>query len=118
MVDSAAQQRDLLVLTTGMARLVLLEPGHDEAVVGDVGVGDVVGLLDTSRDQDYVVAVRAVTDCVVAVVAADVVGEISSRHSDVVAAFNRLVTTRQRRIRRLLERRHAAAMSAPASGRP
>ncbi len=105
MFDSASESRDLLVLVEGSAHLVLLEPGAEEAVVSDIGAGDVVGLLDTRHDDRRTVALRAVTDCEVVVVDADVVGEIGSRNAELADAFNRLVASRRRRVLRLVGRR-------------
>ncbi len=105
MFDSASERRDLLVIVAGTAQLVLLEPGFDEAVVSEVGVGDVVGLLDARRGDQRLVALRAVTDCVVVVLAAELVDEIGSRNAEIVAAFNRLSALRQRRVARLAEGR-------------
>jgi small-conductance mechanosensitive channel len=112
MFDSASEDRDLLVIVEGTARLVLLEPGMDEAVVSDISVGDIVGLLDTRRGDDRVVALRAVTDCVTVVAPNEVIGDIGSRNAEIVAAFNRLVAMRQRRVQRLIERRGRALASA------
>jgi len=105
MVKSGTETRDLLLIVDGSGRLVLLEPGFDEAIVTDVGVGDIVGLLETERGDDRVVALRAFTDCEVIVLRADAVDEIGSRNVEIVAAFNRLVALRRRRINRLVERR-------------
>lgn len=105
MFDPASEERDLLVLIEGKARLVLLEPGADESVVNDVNVGDIVGLLDARRGSDRLVAVRASTDCEVVVFAAQAFDEVASRHAEVVAALNRLVALRQRRVARLIEQR-------------
>ncbi len=105
MFDSASEDRDLLVLVEGAGRLVLLEPGLDEAVVSDISVGDPVGLLDARRGDNRVVAMRAVTDCEALVVPNDVVGEVGSRNAELVAAFNRVVALRQRRVQRLVDRR-------------
>ncbi len=112
MVESGAETRDLLLIVDGSGQLVLLEPGFDEAIVTDVGVGDIVGLLETGRGDDRLVALRAFTDCEVIVLGADAVDEIGSRNVEIVAAFNRLVALRQRRINRLVERR--APSPAPA----
>jgi small-conductance mechanosensitive channel len=103
--DSGSETRELLVILEGRGRLVLLEPGMDETVVVDIGVGEVVGLLDAGRLQDQVLAMRATTDCEVLAISATLVGEIGSRNADVVAAIDRLVAQRQRRIRRLVESR-------------
>lgn len=108
MFDSGSEDRDLLVVLEGAARLVLLEPGLEEASVGEVGVGDIVGLLDARRGDNRVVAVRAITDCETVVVPDDVVGEVGSRNAEIVAAFNRVAAMRQRRINRLVERRMPA----------
>ncbi|MGB7983220.1 MAG: mechanosensitive ion channel domain-containing protein [Candidatus Nanopelagicales bacterium] len=118
MFDSGSEERDLLVVVEGNARLVLLEPGFDEAVVNEVGVGDIVGLLATRRGDDRLVALRAFTDCEAIVVAAGTVDEVASRNADVVTAFNRLVALRQRRINRLVELREPmpASPSAQAGG--
>mgnify|MGYP001812899698 CR=1 FL=1 len=111
MFDSASEGRDLLVIVEGTARLVLLEAGFGEAVVSDVGAGDIVGLLDTRRGETGVVALRAVTDCEVIAVPNDVMGEIGSRNAEVGAAFNRLVALRQRRVRRIVDDRAPAIPS-------
>ncbi len=111
MFDSSSESRDLLVLVEGTAHLVLLEPGFDEAVVGEIGIGDVVGLLDSRRGDDRTVALRAVTDCEVLVVAAEAIGEIGSRNADIADAFNRLVAQRRRRIQRAIERREPSMAS-------
>ncbi len=105
MVDASNEARDLLVVVEGSARLLLLEPGFDEAVVSEVGVGDVVGLLDARGGDSRTVALRAVTDCEVVVLPGELVGQIGSRNAEIVAAFNRLVAQRRRRITRVLERR-------------
>jgi hypothetical protein len=105
MFDPDSASRDLLVIIEGSARLVLLEPGFDEAVVSEIGVGDVVGLLEARRGDDRTVALRAVTDCEVVVAAADIVSEIGSRNAEIADAFNRLVAQRRRRIHRLVTSR-------------
>jgi CRP-like cAMP-binding protein len=114
-LDSGSETRDVMVITEGAARLVLLEPGRDEAMVGEVEAGDIVGLLDSRRGDGRLVALRAVTDCVVVAVPADVVGDVGSRHSDVVAAFNRITASRQRRIARLVDAR-SLSLDAAAHG--
>lgn len=108
MFHAGSEARDLLVIDGGNANLVLLEPGFEETVVGEMGEGDVVGLLDTRIDDDRTVAIRAVTDCEVVVLPADSVDEVGSRNAELVAAFNRLVALRQRRIDRLVQRRIGA----------
>jgi small-conductance mechanosensitive channel len=114
-VDSAGQDSDVIVVTAGVARLMLLRPGRDEAVISDLGAGDLVGLLNARRAGDWVVAARAVTDCEVLVIDGDAIGQVGSRNADVVAAFNRVATSRQRRIDRLITSDRPAL---DVSGRP
>ena len=63
---------------------------------------------------DRLVALRAVTDCEVLVLAAGVVDEVGSRNADMVTAFNRLVALRQRRIQRLAQDRLPGPTATPA----
>jgi small-conductance mechanosensitive channel/CRP-like cAMP-binding protein len=112
MFHAGSEARDLLVIDEGHANLVLLEPGFDETVVGEMGEGDVVGLLETRVDDDRTVAIRAMTDCEVIVLPADSVDAVGSRNAELVAAFNRLVALRQRRINRIVQRRIGALPAA------
>jgi small-conductance mechanosensitive channel/CRP-like cAMP-binding protein len=102
MVDSASAARDLIVMVAGRAVLVLIEPGHDEAIVGDLGAGETIGILDDPRGDGRILAVRAVTDCEVVVVDAAAASDVASRHTELAAAFNRLRQIRARRVERLL----------------
>ncbi len=102
MVDSGSAARDLIVMVEGRAVLVLIEPGHDEAIVGDLGAGETIGILDDPRGDGRVLAVRAVTDCEVIVIDAAAASDVASRHAELAAAFNRLRQVRARRVERLL----------------
>jgi len=117
-VDSAGQDSDVMVVTGGRARLVLLRPGRDEAVITDLGAGDLVGLVTARRAGDWVVTARAVTDCEVLVIDGDAVGQVGSRNVEVVAAFNRVAASRQRRIDRIVSSERVAldASALPRSG--
>jgi small-conductance mechanosensitive channel len=105
MFHAGSEARDLLVIAQGQAVLVLLEPGFDETVIGDMATGDVVGLLNPARGDVRTIAIRAVTDCEVIVLPSEVVDEVGSRNADLVAAFNRVAALRERRINRLVQRR-------------
>ena len=102
MTSSASDDRDLMVIVEGRALLVLIEPGHDERVAGDVSVGETVGLFEGSRLEGRVLAVRAVTDCEVVVVSSTVAGQVGSRNAALATALNRLATIRSRRVARLI----------------
>lgn len=110
-LDSATDAQDVMLVREGAGRLVLLEPGQPEAVVSDVGRGDIVGLLNARRGGDRLVALRAVTDCEIVVIDGDVIGEVGSRNAEIVTAFNRVAAARHRRIERISARRAAEAPS-------
>ncbi len=105
MVQSANATRDLLVLVDGRARLVLLEPNGEEAVVTDVDEGDTVGVLEAPPGEGRMLAVRAVTDCEVIIIQAGAASDVTSRNTELAAAFNRLRQIRSRRVDRLLATR-------------
>ena len=105
-----------MVVTSGVARLVLLRPGHDEAVISDLGAGDLVGLLTHRSAGDWVVTARAVTDCDVLVIDGDALGQVGSRNVEVVAAFNRVASSRQRRIDRIVSAERPALDAAARPG--
>ena len=62
------------------------------------------------------IAVRAVTDCEVVIVGAAAASDITSRHAELAAAFNRLRTIRARRVDRLLSARARLAAATVFSG--
>ncbi len=105
MVESTSSTRDLMVLLDGRATLVLIEVGSDDAIVGDIANGETVGMLESPRGEERMIAVRAVTDCEVVIVGAAAASDITSRHAELAAAFNRLRTIRARRVDRLLSAR-------------
>lgn len=113
MVESNSSVRDLMVLTAGRALLVLIQPGHEEAIVGDIADGDTVGILEGLRGEGSL-AVRAVTDCEVLIIEASAAGDITSRNADLAAAFNRLRAIRSRRVDRLLAARAQLAATTEA----
>jgi len=102
--DSATPNRDLAVIVEGRARLIALADGV-ENVVAELGVGEIVGLLGAASGRDGQLVARAVTDCEVIIVDADVTGEIGSRNADLATALNQTSAIRMRRLDRILERR-------------
>jgi len=107
MVDGGSGRRDLMVILSGTAAMVLLDTGHDDEFVTELGAGETVGVLEGPRGEGRLLAVRARTDCEVMVIDAEAAGEVASRNADLAAALNRLGTLRQRRLDRVLERRFA-----------
>ena len=107
MIDSTTTRGDMMVIVEGRARVVLLEDGYDEAVIGEVSAGEAVGLLEGPRGEGRLLALRAVTDCEVLVIGSDAAGEIGSRNADLAAAFNRMTAVRRRRVERIISARAA-----------
>ena len=105
MTSTMSDDRDLLLIVEGRALLVLIEPGRNDRVAGEVSVGETVGVFEGSRLEGRVVAVRAVTDCEVVVVDGVVAGQVGSRNTALATALNRLATIRSRRVDRLISTR-------------
>jgi len=117
MVEAGSSIRDMLVLIDGRAHLVLLEPGHPDAIVGDIAEGETIGILERPRGEGRTLAVRAVTDCEVLIIGAAAASDIASRNTDLAAAFNRLREIRSRRVERLLAARAVLPpATAPSTG--
>ncbi|MGI9623480.1 MAG: mechanosensitive ion channel domain-containing protein [Acidimicrobiales bacterium] len=115
MADSRASARDLIVIVEGRARLALETDKGGELQVGEVGDGDVIDVKSSSSRDTQPVVLRAITDCEVVLVDADVVGEIGSRNADIAAAFNRMAAIRRRRIERTSQRGEEVEISSPPS---
>jgi small-conductance mechanosensitive channel/CRP-like cAMP-binding protein len=115
MVESSSSARDLMLLIDGRANLVLIEAGVADAIVGDIAHGETVGMLESPRGEERMLAVRAVTDCDVLIIGAIAASDITSRNADLAAAFNRQRAIRARRVDRLLiaRARLAAANADP-----
>jgi len=113
LTSSDTDVRDLIVMAEGRALLVLFESGEPELIVGEIGVGETVGVFEGSLLEGRVLAVRAVTDCEVVVIAAAVASTIGSRNAALATALNRLSTIRERRIDRLVANRRPAAATPP-----
>ena len=109
MATSGPDDRDLIVIVSGRARLVLIEPAAGELIVGEISVGDTVGVFEGTRLESRILVARAVTDCEVIVIDADVAGQVGSRNVALATALNRLGTIRARRVDRLLTTRAAVS---------
>jgi len=118
MVESDSSARDLMVLLEGQALLVLIETGSEESIVGDIGDGETIGILESPRGEGRTLAVRATTDCEVLIIEAAAASEITSRNAALAAAFNRLREIRARRVDRLLQARATLAAAETASTPP
>jgi small-conductance mechanosensitive channel len=113
MIDSNTARHELIVMLEGRALLVLIEDGHDEAVIGEISVGEAVGSLEGLRGEGRMLALRAVTDCEVLLVNAEAAAEMGSRNVELAAAFNRMTAVRQRRVERVIASRSAVEAATP-----
>jgi CRP-like cAMP-binding protein len=104
--------RDLIVVVEGRAQF-LLGRGGEQTVSAEVGEGEVIGLVRTSRRDSYDISVRAVTDCEVVIVDADEAGEIASRNADLATALNQVASVRRRRMERLAGRGAVVQLEQP-----
>lgn len=102
LLRASAGSRDLVVLVDGTALLQLVGPDRPDVAVSDLRSGDVMGLLDGSGVAGRDLVIRAMTDCDVVIVDADVAGEVVSRSAALSAALNRITEVRRHRLERLL----------------
>ncbi len=116
LLDSSRESRDLMILLDGQAQLVLLGPDGDERSVAEVAEGDSLGLLGSDRNDDTVVAARALTDCEVVIVGGEAIGEVGSRNAELAAALNRTAALRRRRVNRVSRARTMELTAAPDEG--
>ena len=101
LLDSREPTRDVLVMRQGQARLALIGPDGDEHAIGDLTTGEIIDLASSSPGDGRDIVLRALTDCEVLEIDADVIGEIGSRNIELADAFNRVSSIRRRRIERV-----------------
>lgn len=109
-----AAGRDFLVLDEGRARMSMPDVAGRDV---ELAAGDIVGLLDRAAG-DATVAVMAVTDCEVIVIAGDVAGAVISRNPELARAINQLMELRGRRLSTGPVATDAAADAAGAAPHP
>jgi small-conductance mechanosensitive channel len=114
-ITTEGEQRDLLLLHQGRARLVLRREGANDLEVLDIEAGEVFGVLDEPPESDRAALVVAATDCEVVRVPPEAAGGAISLAPDLAAVLEQLAVTRRRRIERVLRRASRAADSASAT---
>ncbi|MDH5521912.1 MAG: Crp/Fnr family transcriptional regulator, partial [Acidimicrobiia bacterium] len=117
LLDSRSPTRDVLLLTAGLARLVVLGGDGQEITIGDLGEGEIIDLATSAPRGGQAIAVRAVTDCEVLIIDADVVGEVGSRNAVLADGFNRVASIRRRRIERVTDREPITEPRVDSTGR-
>jgi CRP-like cAMP-binding protein len=113
------RQRDLLLLHSGRARLVVRRDGADDLKVLDIERGEVFGVLNDLPEADRALIV-AVTDCEVVRIPPEGAGRAVALAPDLAAVLEQLAVTRRRRIERMLRRSAGTevARSTPTSSTP
>lgn len=117
MLDTRRPDSGFVVIAQGRAAIAVIDAdptvgGEVDVVVGEIGPGETVGLLEPGPGGRPVV-VRAVTDCETVLVDGTVVAEVGSRNREVTVAFNRIAAMRKRRIERAARQRERARAVPP-----
>jgi small-conductance mechanosensitive channel len=105
MLDSRAPTRDVLIILEGEGSLLIIDDSGTEVAIGELAQGEVIDLATSAPRDGRDIALRALTDCEVLIVNADVLGEVGSRNSEVADAFNRVSSIRRRRVERMTQHR-------------
>lgn len=96
---------DLYVLTAGRARLTAQTSAGDVVDVGELGPGEIFGVLGRARQGvSAKPSVKALTDCEVIIVDTAAAGEVISRNTALSRAVDQTMTMRRQRIERLVGR--------------
>ncbi len=116
-IIAEGEQRNLLLLHEGQARLLLRRDGSEDLDVLDIDAGEVFGVLDEPPETDRAALVVAVTDCEVVTIPPEAAGHAISLVPDLAAVLEQLAVTRRRRIQRVLRRvgRDAAHEARPSA---
>ncbi len=101
-VGPASTGGELRLVRDGHAQMVLPDDGTDH-VIADFAAGEAIGVIDLSSPELRRVLVRAVSDCVIATIDAQVIGAVGSRNAELATALNRVAAIRRRRVERTME---------------
>jgi CRP-like cAMP-binding protein len=96
-------QRDLLLMHSGRARLVLRRADLEDLNVVDIEAGEAFGVLSESPVSDRALVV-ATTDCEVLRIPPEGAGRAIAIAPDLANVLDQLAATRRRRIERVLRR--------------
>jgi small-conductance mechanosensitive channel len=112
--------RNLFVLWSGTARIVVELPDGEAVDAADLGPGDLFTQLGRRDGTSTPFRVVAVTDCEVVIVQESVAGSVASRNPALAEVLNQLLASRRRRIDRMVEaaRRDVAEQPGSEGERP
>lgn len=97
------RDRTLQILAEGRASLEIELVDGRTIVAADLPIGEVIGVERWDRVEHAVPRIRAVTDCEVVVVDRAAVEQVIGRNPNLADAIEHLVTTRDRRLHRLVD---------------
>lgn len=118
-LDSSSRKGDLYVLWQGSAAITIDGMAAEVVEVSRLEPGDVFGLETQADDRSRRIAIRALDDCEVVVVAERVAGEVTSRNTQLSTALNHIASSRTRRIERLTKQpAHDGSRARDRKGRP
>lgn len=105
-VAGDATRRDLFVLWSGTARIVVDTPDGTVLEIADLSAGEVFAVMTSSaQDPSQRPRVVAVTDCELVIVNEAVAADVASRTPELSNVLNRMTATWERRLKRMLEAR-------------
>ncbi len=102
-IDSSTERRDLFVLWSGAARIVVDAPDGTVLEIADLAAGEVFAAMTSSAHRSRRPRVIAVTDCEVVIVNESVAAEVAGRTPELSNVLNRMTATWERRLKRMLE---------------
>jgi small-conductance mechanosensitive channel len=102
-VSGEESRRDLFVLSSGAARIVVNAPDGTVLDISDLAAGEIFGAMTSSAHRHQRPRVIAVTDCEVIVVNEAVAADVASRNPELSNVLNRMTSTWERRLKRMLE---------------
>jgi signal-transduction protein with cAMP-binding, CBS, and nucleotidyltransferase domain len=109
-VESDSERRDLFVLWSGAARIVVDAADGTVLEVAELSAGEIFAAMTGSAHREQRTRVVAITDCDIVIVDNEVAAEVASRNPDLSNVINRMTATWERRLERMLNA-HALALS-------
>ena len=109
-ISSDATRRDLYVLCSGAARIVVDAPDGTVLEIADLAAGEIFAAMISAAHRRHSPRVIALDDCEVVVVSEAVAADVAGRTPDLSTVLNRMASTWERRVKRMLET-HRLAMA-------
>jgi len=102
-IDNTTERRDLFVLWSGAARIVVDTPDGAVLEIADLSAGEIFAVMTSSAHRPRRPRVIAVTDCEIVIVNEAVAADVAGRTPELSNVLNRMTATWERRLKRMLE---------------